>query len=186
MCGPSYTSLLLMRLARFLAASNRGEWLDAMDNELPHIPARNQTSFAAGCFTNHLHERLRMTAKLPPLIIIPGLLGSALLSVLCLANGIRLFGEAPVLGGILLVAALLWGAMFWAVHAQSSSNVARLAVGGLSFYAAIGLAGLLRAPAFSDNSAFFQALALEGLFLFGAAMVIAFIPVFWVDSRLAS
>ncbi len=125
-------------------------------------------------------------AKLPPLIVVPGLIGSAFLSVLCLANGIRLFSDAPVHGVILLFAALLWGAVFCATHSRSSASVARIAVWGLSFYTVIGLAGLVGAPAFSVDSAFFQALALEGLAMFGIAMVIAFIPVFWRDTQSTS
>ncbi len=173
----------LMRLARFVAPRHRRNWVDAMDHEIPHIPTAEHRSFIAGCLLNSLKQRIKDMRSVPPLRIVPGLLGSAFLAVLCLANGARLLADAPVIGTILLALSALWISIFGAVQAQSSHTLAKFAVLGLAFYSAIGAASLTGAPAFTSDGAFYRALALEGLLLFSAVLIISQIPFFWAKAK---
>lgn len=176
-------STLLVRLARLTAPDHRAEWLHAMQAELDHIPISQRRDFAWGCLQTSVQERIKHMTRIPPMRIIPGLFAAALMVVLCLANGIRMFADAPVVGGILIAAGALWIAVWAAVHAQSSERLAKFAIAGLAFYAAIGLASLAGAPAFTGNAEFFGALSLEGIVLFLTVLIIAHIPFFWERAK---
>ncbi|MEO9461679.1 MAG: hypothetical protein ABJ242_02990 [Marinomonas sp.] len=117
--------------------------------------------------------------QLPPLRIVPGLLGAALLTVICIGNGAILLPEEPVLGVFLLGAGALWIAVYSVVSAQERDRLMSLSVAGIAFYAAIGILSLTRISAFSDNAMMYGALSLEGIALFMTALVISRIPFFW-------
>lgn len=178
-------STLLIRLARLTAPDHRADWLHAMQAELDHIPVSQRRSFAWGCLQTSVQERIKNMTRIPPLRIVPGLIIAAMFSVVCLATGLSLFSSTPVIGGTLIVAGTLWIAVYSAVHAQSSERLAKFAVAGLAFYAAIGLASLAGAPAFTGNAAFFGALSLEGIILFTTVLIIAHIPFFWESAKAA-
>ena len=118
-------------------------------------------------------------SQLPPLRIVPGLLGAAILVVLCFGNGIRFMAEVPVLGVMLLGAGALWIAVYCVVSAQERDRLARLSFAGFAFYASIGLLSQFGAPAFADNKEMFSVLALEGIILFAIALIVSRIPFFW-------
>lgn len=124
---------LLLRLARLTIPDNRLEWLHAMEAELDHVPIFQHRAFAWGCLLTSAQERIKTMTRIPPLRIIPGLFAAAVMVILCLANGIRMFADAPVVGGILIAAGALWIAVWAAVHAQSSERLAKFAIAGLAF-----------------------------------------------------
>ncbi len=123
-----------------------------------------------------------MTAA-PPLRIVPGLFGAALLTVLCLANGARLLSVDPVVGGFLYLAGILWLGVLIAVQAQAARSVARLAIVGVMLYAAIGALSVAELPAFTTNAAMLKALSLEGLILFAVVFTVSRIPYFWATNE---
>ena len=170
---------LLMRAARRAMPAGKAAWLNAMASELPHIPQAERSAFALGCLKTSLSERIRTMTATPPLRIMPGLFGAALLVVLCLANVVKFLGGAPVVGAFLLMAAMLWLAILIAVQQQSARVVAQCGVVGALLYASVGLLSLSGLPAFAADGAFLQALAVEGLVLFAAVFAIAHIPYFW-------
>lgn len=169
----------LMRLAELAMPPGRADWLRAMAYELPHIPPARRRAFALGCLRVSLQERIEPMTAAPPLRILPGLFGAALLAVLCLANGIAYLSSAPTVGGFLLLAAALWLAVLLAVQTQTSRGIARLAVVGAALYGAMGVSGLAGVPAFATNAPMLKALALEGIVLFAVVFAVAQIPYFW-------
>lgn len=169
----------LLRLAGWAMPQRHGDWLRAMLHEYPHIPADQRTAFARGCLCTALVERIAPMTGTPPLRIVPGLFGAALLTVLCLANGVTYLTSAPVVGGFLLLAGCLWLALLLAVQAQTARGVARIAMVGALLYGAIGALALAGLPAFLLNAGMLKALALEGLILFATVFAIAHIPYFW-------
>ena len=118
-------------------------------------------------------------AKLPPLRIVPGLFGAALLTVLCVGHGVNLISDAPMLGVFLLLAGALWTAVYVVVSAQERDRLASLSVAGIAFYGAIGILSLLGISAFSNNAVMFGALSIEGMMLFAIALIVSRIPFFW-------
>ncbi len=118
-------------------------------------------------------------AQLPPLRIVPGLLGAALLTVLCVGHGVNLISDAPVLGVVLLGAGALWTAVYSVVSAQERDRLASLSVAGIAFYGAIGILSLTGISAFSNNAVMFGALSIEGVMLFAIALIVSRIPFFW-------
>ena len=170
---------LFLRLASLTMPARRGEWLRAMLHELPNIPPGECRDFALGCFRVALIERITLMTAAPPLRIVPGLFGAALLTVLCVANGMTYLASAPVVGGFLLLAAILWLAVLMAVQSQEPRCLASLAIIGAFFYAAIGALALARVPAFVSNGELLKILSIEGLILLGAAYGIAHIRYFW-------
>ena len=169
----------LLHLAAIAMPAERGEWLRAMLHEFPHVPAAERRAFARGCLLASLIERISPMTATPPLRIVPGLFGAALLTVLCIANGARLFAVDPVVGSFLLLAAALWLAVLLTVQLQSAHRLARLAVVGALLYGALGALSLASLPAFVENAAMLRALALEGLILFAVVFAVAQVPYFW-------
>lgn len=166
-------------LARRAIPVHRADWLQAMLLELDHVPEPDRARFAAGCLVVAMSERMTLMTAAPPLRIVPGLFGAALLTVLCLANAFSYFSAAPVVSGFLLLASGLWLAMLFAVHAQTAQGVAKVATLGAFLYGAVGVLSLARLPAFAAQGSLLQALALEGLILFAAAFGIAQVRYFW-------
>ena len=170
---------ICLRFARWTIPAHRAGWLEAMACELAHVSQPDRRRFAIGCLIVALTERIKLMSATPPLRIVPGLFGSALLTVLCLANAVRFYPSSPVVGGFLFMACGLWLAMLFAVHAQTAPGVARIATVGACLYAAVGLLSLAGVPAFVPQGELLQMLALEGVILFAAAFGIAQIAYFW-------
>ena len=169
----------LLRLAQLMMPPTREEWLRAMVHEIQSVPISDREGFALGCLKASCVERIRSMTAAPPLRIVPGLFGAALLTVLCIANGASFLPSAPVVGSFLLVASVLWLAILLAVLSQEARLVAGLAVIGALFYGAIGALALARVPAFVPNGEMLKILAVEGLILFAAAFAAAQIRYFW-------
>ena len=180
------TARILLHLAALAMPAGRGDWLRAMVHEFPHVPAAERLAFARGCLFASLLERIRPMTATPPLRIVPGLFGAALLTVLCVANGARLFAVDPVVGSFLLLAAVLWLAVLVTVQLQSAHRLARLAVVGALLYGALGALSLAALPAFVENAAMLRALALEGLVLFAVAFAVSQVPWFWTVNEKGS
>lgn len=176
-------AMILLALARSFAPVTRREWFEAMAWELQHVPERERIPFTFGCLITSIQQRIQTMTHLPPLRIIPGLLAAAFLSVLCLGNGVAFISDAPVIGALLLSAAVLWLGVYSVVSAQENERLAKLAIAGIAFYGAIGLASLAGLPAFSGNAAMFGALSIEGIALCAAALVISRIPFFWAQAE---
>ena len=170
---------IALHLSRRVLPERGGDWLRAMEHEFAYIPQPQRLSFALGCLFTTLIERVRFMTRLPPLPIVPGLIAAAFLCVICVATGSALLSTAPAAGGFLLGVSMLWAVMFFAVHAQNAALVWKLGLFGVCLYAALGIATFARLPALEDNTAFFRAISIEGVVLFGAAMIAAAIPFFW-------
>lgn len=174
---------LLLSLAKALTPESRREWLSAMQHELPHIPVGERFDFAIGCLTTSIQQRIKTMTQFPPLRIVPGLIGAALLIVLCIGNGVRLISDAPVLGAFLLGAGALWIAVYAVVSAQERHRLASLAVAGIALYAALGILSLIGANAFSENAEMFTALSVEGIVLFVIVLIVSRIQFFWALAK---
>ena len=170
---------LAMRLAVYVAPKHRADWLCSMEQELDHVPPDEMQAFATGCLKVSCFERIKNMTTIPPLRIVPGLLASAVIALLCITSGVRFFSDAPVIATFLLLASVLWLFVYGAVYRQSSQLLAKAAISGLVFYTAIGLLGLMGAPVVETNSGFVTALSVEGLVMFAAVFVVARIPYFW-------
>lgn len=173
---------LCWRMAAFVMPPGRYDWLIAMRGEVSYLPAADRVPFALGCLRVSLVERIKHMTATPPLRIVPGLFGAALLTVLCTANGVKLFSTDPVVGAFLLLAGSLWLAVLLTVQSQSSRRLAQLALIGAALYAALGALTVAGLPAFLTNAPMLKALALEGLILFAAVFAIAQVPYFWAAS----
>lgn len=169
----------LLRLAARIMPPARRDWVGAMAGDWDHVPQASRKAYALGCLKVALFERIVSMTATPPFRIVPGLFGAALLAVLCLANALRYIAPAPVVGGFLLLAALLWLAMLLAVLARSSRLVGQVAVVGAALYGAVGVLSVAGAPAFATNAALLRALALEGLLLFAVAFAVSRVRYFW-------
>lgn len=176
-------AITLLAMARILAPEKRREWLVAMAYELPHVSEAEQTQFALGCLITSIEQRIQTMTYFPPLRIVPGLLAAAFLTILCIGNGIAFLSDSPVVGALLLSAAMLWLAVYSVVSAQESERLGKLAFAGIAFYGAIGLASLAGIPAFSGNAELFGALSIEGMMLCAAVFVVSRIPFFWASGE---
>lgn len=170
---------LCWRLSALFMPPERADWLRAMIGEYHHVSPAGRNAFALGCLRVSLIERIRHMTATPPLRIIPGLFGAALLTVLCVANGVKLVSVDPVVGAFLLLAGSLWLAILLTVQSQVPRRVAQLAIIGAMLYGALGALSIAGLPAFAANAAMLKALALEGLILFAVVYAVAQVPYFW-------